>query len=137
MLNTIKKHKGIILEILAIILIIIYAISLSPKTMQNDTYYTVTIGKLITENGIDMQDHFSWHEGLPYTYPHWLYDVMMYHIYDAGGWTGIYISTCVFAAILGICIYTVNSRLTGNKLISFLITIGSLYLLQGYITARA
>lgn len=58
----IKNNKEKIFEILAILLIIIFSISISPKTMQNDTYYTVTIGKLITENGVDMKDHFSWHE---------------------------------------------------------------------------
>ena len=135
--DIIGNNKELVLDIIAIALIIFYAISLSPKSLQNDTFYTVTIGKYITENGIDMQDHFSWHEGLPYTYPHWLYDVMMYRIYSIGGWNSIYISTCVFAAILGICIYKVNSKLTKNSLVAFLVTIGSLYLLQSYITARA
>lgn len=123
--------------ILAIILIILFAISISPKSLQNDTFYTVTIGKLISENGIDMEDHFSWHEGLPYTYPHWLYDLGMYFIYKLGGWDGIYISTCIFTAILGICIYLSNSKLSNNNLISFIITIAVMYLLKGYITARA
>ncbi len=132
-----KEKKDIIFEIIAILLIILFAVSISPKTLQNDTYYTVSIGKLILDNGIDMQDHFSWHEGLSYTYPHWLYDVCMYLVYNLGGWTGIYISTCVLAAILGISIYKVNSKLTKNPLVSFIITIGSLYLLKGYIAARA
>ena len=133
----IKKDKRIIFDILAIILIAIFAVSISPKTMQNDTYYTVSVGKIISENGIDMKDHFSWHEDLSYTYPHWLYDLLMYKIYNLGGWTGIYISTCILAAILGICIYKVNSKLTDNQLISFMVTIGSLYLIQSYIAARA
>ena len=130
------KEKKIIWEIIAIILIIFFAVSLSPKRLQNDTFYTVSIGKLILENGIDMQDHFSWNN-LPYTYPHWLYDVMIYSIYNIGGWTGVYVSTCVFTSILGICIYLVNSRLTKNKIISFLVTIAVLYLMKSYIAARA
>ena len=132
-----KNNKEKIWGTIAIILIILFAISISPKTLQNDTFYTVSIGKLITENGIDMQDHFSWHEGLPYTYPHWLYDVGMYFIYNLGGWDGIYISTCVLASILGICIYITNSRLSKNKLFSFIITIAVLYLMKSYIAARA
>lgn len=133
----IEDNKEKIFGILAIILIILFAISITPKSLQNDTFYTVAIGKLIKENGIDMQDHFSWHEGLPYTYPHWLYDFGMYFIYNLGSWDGIYISTCVFAAILGISIYKVNSKLNKNPLVSFIVTIASLYLLKGYITARA
>ncbi len=133
----ILKHKKLILEIIILILIILYAVSLSPKRLQNDTYYTIAIGKLITENGIDMQEHFTWHQGLPYTYPHWLYDLLIYSIFSIGSFKGIYISTCILSAILGISIYKVNSKLTGNKIISFLVTIGSLYLMKGYIAARA
>lgn len=133
----ILKHKKLILEIIILILVILYAVSLSPKRLQNDTYYTIAIGKLITENGIDMQEHFTWHQGLPYTYPHWLYDLLIYSIFSIGSFKGIYISTCILSAILGISIYKVNSKLTGNKIISFLVTIGSLYLMKGYIAARA
>lgn len=117
-----KIDKKTVFEILAIALIILFAVTISPKYLQNDTFYTVSLGELILQNGIDMQDHFSWHE-LPYTYPHWLYDVGIALIYRLSGWTAIYISTCVFAAILGICIYKVNSKLTKNSLVSFFITL--------------
>ena len=113
--NFLDNNKVIAFDILAILLIILFAVSVSPKSLQNDTFYTVSVGNLILENGIDMQDHFSWHEGLPYTYPHWLYDVIMAQIYNLGGWTAIYISTCILASILGICIYKINSRLTKNN----------------------
>ena len=131
------KHNELIMEIVLILLIALFAFSISPKRLQNDTFYTIAIGKLITENGIDMQEHFTWHQGLPYTYPHWLYDLGIYIIYAIGGFTGIYVSTCILAIILGITIYKVNSKLTGNKIISFAVTIGSLYLMKGYIAARA
>ena len=87
-----EKIKNSIL----IILIIIFCISISPITMQNDTYYTISIGKHILENGIDMKDPFSWHENLPYTYPHWGYDVATYVVYNIGqvisGETGAYLA---------------------------------------------
>lgn len=130
--------KQTIFEIIAIILIAIFCISLTPKTLQNDTFYTIKIGEHIIENGgIDMIDPFSWHEGLEYTYPHWLYDVIIYSIYNIGGMTGIYISTCIFAIILGISIYKINSKLGQNKVISFVVTIGAMYMLRDYIAARA
>ena len=134
--SILKEEKQLIWITISVLLIVFFAISLSPRTMQNDTYYTVTIGKLITENGIDMQDNFSWHE-LPYTYPHWLYDVGMYSIYNTWGWDGIFISTCIFTSLLGICIYFVNCRLSKNNILSFVVTIAVLYLLKGYIAARA
>ena len=133
-----KINKRIIFEILAIVLIAIFCISLTPKTLQNDTFYTIKIGEhIIQEKGIDMIDPFSWHENLEYTYPHWLYDVIIYGIYSLGGMTGIYISTCIFAIILGITVYKVNSKLARNQVVSFFITIGVMYMLKDYITARA
>ena len=133
-----KKKKKIYFEIMAIVLIAIFCISLTPKTLQNDTFYTIKIGEhIIGERGIDMVDPFSWHENLEYTYPHWLYDVIIYLIYSFGDMVGIYISTCIFSIILGISIYKVNSKLNKNKVLSFAITIGAMYLLKDYITARA
>lgn len=68
-------------NVLAIICIILFSFAVTPKTLQNDTYYTISIGKHIVENGIDRQDPFSWSD-LKYTYPHWLYDVSIYSIYN-------------------------------------------------------
>jgi len=123
-------------NILAIILITIFCFSISPITLQNDTFYTIKIGEHILENGIDMKDPFSFHD-LKYTYPHWLYDVGIYLIYSIGGQTGIYISTVLLCITLGILMYYTNVKLTKNKLTSFVITIGSMYLFRGYIAARA
>ena len=79
------KVKKIKFHILAIVAIVIFCISICPVTLQNDTYYTIKIGEHIVDTKtIDMQDPFSWHE-LPYTYPHWAYDVIIYLIYSLGG----------------------------------------------------
>ena len=123
--------------IIAIILIAIFCICITPVTLQNDTFYTIKIGELIKNNGIDMMDHFSWHENLSYTYPHWLYDLCTYLVYSIAGFKGIYIVTCILAVMLGISIFYVVSKLTKNKSISFIVTILALYVLKGYIAARA
>lgn len=122
---------------IAIILILVFCFAITPVTLQNDTYYTIKIGEYVMENGITGLDPFSWHEGLTYTFPHWAYDVLIYKIYDIGGFNLIYFSTVFFSCLLGICIYTVNVKLNKNKLISFLITLGAMYLLTDYIAARA
>lgn len=132
------KIRNIKMQILAIAAILLFSAAVCPVTFQNDTFYTIKIGEHIINTGaIDMQDPFSWHEDLPYTYPHWAYDVMIYLIYNLGGFLGIFISTIVFSCILGVLIYITNCKISGNKLISFIITIGAMYLLQPYITARA
>ena len=121
-----------------IFITILFAISISPKTLQNDTFYTIKIGELIVKNkNIDMLEHFSWHSNLKYTYPHWLYDVIIYLIYNIGGMVGIYISTCIFAAILGIVFFSVNVKINKNQILSFFMTILGLYMLKSFIAARA
>ncbi len=135
--NQKKISTSVKFTILAVILIAIFCIALTPVTFQNDTYYTIKVGEHIAQNGIDGQDPFSWHEDLGYTYPHWGYDLITYFIYHAFGFTGIYITTCLLSIVLGLSIYFVNTKLAKNQLFSFLITIGVMYMIRGYIAARA
>lgn len=123
--------------ILAIVFIAIISISLAPVTLQNDTYYTIKVGEHIANYGIDNKDAFSWHENLGYTYPHWGYDLITYYIYSLFGMNGIFITTCLLSAILGITIYIMNVKLVKNNIFSFIITIGVMYAIRGYIAARA
>lgn len=132
-----ETKKSIRFNTMAIILIIIFCAAISPISLQNDTFYTIKVGEYIVENGVTMQEPFSWNEGLEYTFPHWAYDVLIYSIYNIGGMTGIYISTIILASILGILIYYINTKLVKNRIISFILTIATLYLLKPFICARA
>ena len=132
-----KISTSLKFNIIAIILIMILCIAISPITLQNDTYYTIKIGEHITNYGIDMKDPFSWHEGLDYTYPHWLYDLLTYKIYSTFGFVGIYVTTVILACVLGILIYRVNCKISKSEPVSFFVTIAVMYVLQGFIAARA
>ena len=132
-----EQKQSIRFHTMAVFLIIILCFSLTPKTFQNDTFYTIKIGEYIEENGITMKDPFSWHDNLDYTYPHWAYDVLIYNIYKIGGFTGIYVSTVIFAALLGLLVYYINIKLVKDKFISFVITILTIYLMEPFICARA
>lgn len=132
-----KLSTSVKFMILSVILIAIFCIAITPVTFQNDTYYTIKVGEHIQQYGIDKQDPFSWHEDLGYTYPHWLYDLITYYIYHIFGFTGIYVTTCILSVTLGLSIYFVNKKLVKNQLFSFLITIGVMYVIRGYIAARA
>ena len=129
--------------IIALFVIIIFSFALTPKTLQNDTYYTIAIGEHILENGIDMKDPFSWHEDLPYTYPHWAYDVGTYIVFQfgenigIGGFFAIYIATAILSIILGITLYFALNKVCKNQLVAFFITLGIMYLLKSFICARA
>ena len=133
-----QKVKNIKFHILAIFCIIIFCASICPVTMQNDTYYTIKIGEhIINTKTVDMKDPFSWHENLPYTYPHWAYDVIIYLIYNAGGMLGIFISTIILSCTLGLVMYFTNNKISKNKVVSLVVTLGAMYLIKDYIAARA
>ena len=126
-----KKYTTISFYILAIFCIAVFSICLVSKSFQNDTFYTIKIGQLIRQNGIDYKDHFSWHENLPYMYPHWLYDVITSLIYDfLGGFTGLYIATMILSALLGLATFWANNKVSKNKYLSFVMTLAQMYLMK-------
>lgn len=133
-----EKNRNIIFNTMVALCIILLAVAVAPKSLQNDTFYTIKIGEYIAQNGISdlTQDTFSWHE-LPYTYPHWLYDLGIYLIYNAFGQPGIYVSTMIFTAILGWTIYLASSKFSKNKVASAVITFLAMYMLRTYVAARA
>ena len=138
--QTVKKKdfKGLWFHLVAIVCILLFCAALAPKTLQNDTYYTIKIGEYIFNNGVGdlTEDLYSWHE-LPYTYPHWLYDLMVFVIYNSFGHTGIYVSTIVFTGILGLSVYALSNMKSKNKVVSLIITVLSIYLMRDFIAARA
>lgn len=144
-MNLEEKNTNIKFSILAIVCIIIFSFALAPVSLQNDTFYTIKIGEHIINNGIDMQDPFSWHQDLPYTYPHWAYDTAVYLIYHLGEISGIadggmlfiYLSTAILSCVLGVLVYITASKISKNKLLSFFLTIGIMYLMTDFIAARA
>ena len=130
-----KNRKRFVLFF--IIWICIFAIGLVRKSLQNDTFYTIKIGELILDNGIDMLDHFSFHENLAYTYPHWLYDVFIYLIFKIGGYIGIYISSIVLFMIMLLLVFKTNRKISGNYSVAAFSTFICALAVSGFATARA
>lgn len=132
------KIQNIIFHIIAVVCITLVSCAIAPKTLQNDTYYTITIGEYIYNNGISnlTEDIYSWHE-LPYTYPHWLYDLGVFLVYNTFGHAGIYASTMIISALLGITIYALCNKKSKNKIVSLVLTFGAMYLIRDFLAARA
>lgn len=130
-----KKSKK--LMIVLSIIIAIFTIGIVNKTFQNDTFFNIAIGKDILENGIDMQEHFSWVQGLTYTYSHWAFDIVIYLIYYKFGFAGIYISVILFAMLTNIVLFNLLSKRGKSPIIAFLITLISAYIIKDCFTARS
>lgn len=133
-----EKKSKIIFTLLAILCIAMFCFAITPKTLQNDTYYTVKIGEYIFQNGVSnlTEDLYSWHD-LPYTYPHWLYDLGTYIVFRAFSWDGVYILTILLSIALGLSIFYISSKLSKNQVVAFFVTLGAMYILKPFVAARA
>lgn len=119
------------------IAIIIFTTSIVPKVFQNDTFFAIAIGDLILDNGIDMMEHFTWHEDMTYCYSHWLFDIIIALINSNCGFTGIYIFTIIMANITAIALFRVLTKRKNNEIISFVITLLTVWLGWSMFSARA
>lgn len=120
-----------------IIIIIIFTVGIVPKQFQNDTFFNISIGKYIINNGIDMQEHFSWIDGLSYTYSHWAFDIVIYFLYKSFSFLGIYSFVIIFSIILNITLFMLLKKLYKYPIISLLVTLISSYIIQDCFTARS
>lgn len=132
--QTMKKKKTLIIA--SVIMIIMLCAAFTVKTFQNDTFYTVKVGEAILEHGIDMKDHFSWHE-LSYTYPHWLFDIIIYKIHEIGGLNTLYITNILVFMVIGISFYFINLKRNKSYFLSLLFSILAVIMLARFITMRA
>lgn len=104
---------------LVVFLIIIFVFAIVPRTFQNDTFYTITIGRDILQYGFDGLEHYSWHDGLSYTSPHWLFDVVNYLIYNLYSFDGLYIFVCIIAVATMLLFYWILRKKNVNWLVAF------------------
>lgn len=129
--------KKNIYKIITIITIIIVCILSAKKALQNDTLYTIKLGESILKNGIDFIDHFSWHSNLPYTYPHWLYNIIIYIIYSINGFKSLYIYNIISFITLAITFYFVNLKINKNEGVISTICILFGIMISAFIVVRA
>ena len=89
-------------NILFIILLIIFSISVVRIEFQNDTFFSIAVGRQIMDTGVDMQEHLTWHEGLMYTYSHWLFDLINVFLFNFAEFKAIYIFVILMTIITAI-----------------------------------
>ena len=109
--------------LISIVLIIIFVFAITPKVFQNDTFYLIALGNQIKTSGVDGIEHFSWHIGLKYTYPHWAFDIVCSSINNWAGLNGLYIFTCLCSSIFMLLIFWYLLKNDINWLIAFISTL--------------
>lgn len=132
-----KNKKIFFLFVLVTILLL--SLAYTPYFLPNDLFYDIKIGDFILQHGIDLKDHFSYVSFLPYTYPHWGFDVILSIIYRNFSYDGIHIFLIICCFFLLLLSYGLSLRMNknDNHLTSYL----SLFLIGSFmkngITPRA
>ena len=127
------KYRKLILSLILIVVLVIGCVRLE---FQNDTFYSIKIGEDIIKYGVDFLDHHSFHN-LAYSYPHNLFDVIVYLVYSFGNFRALYLLTIIFCLIFGLVTFYVNNKLSKNFILSLMFTLLMLISMKQFITLRA
>ena len=133
-----EKMRKFAFNFAVIVSLFLIAASVTPKEFQNDTFYNIKVGEWIYNNGISdlTEDQHSWLD-LPYTFPHWLYDLCIFLVYNTFGYDGIYVSTMIIYGLIGTIAYIYTKIKSNNNVIAAIISVFVVYMLDPYMAARA
>ncbi len=135
-MNKINIKKNI-LQIICILALFVCVVFLCPKTMQNDTFWSIKVGEKIVDEWTWEVDDLSMHDGLKYVAHHFYTDVIIYFIYAVSGFFGLYIFEIVMACGLAIALYFMNKEISGSKKLAYCMTGLQMLLMLPYISVRA
>ena len=132
-----RSTKKIIFSIICIVMIAVFVIALSPKAMQNDTFWSIKVGERLVKDGVFGIDYFSIHEDLNYVAHHFLTDVVIYLVYNFFDFVGLYVLECILALVMAGLLFYLNNLICKNKIISVVLFILQMIVLSMYIAVRA
>jgi len=130
-----KKINKIIFPVLVGLLLFIYALLNTSLVFQNDIFYTIKNGENLIRYGFDFIDHSSQFV-LPYLYPHYLFDLILYFVFKFFGFYGIYFFQVVLFSLLGVCYFFILKKKTNTFFFSGLITLLFMNFFAPFISAR-
>lgn len=129
--------KGKIKNLLIILVLIIFIMSLPKKTFQNDTFFSIACGNNYIQNGLTQIDTLTWHDNLSFTNVRWLYDIIIAMLYNTFGFKGIYIFVIIISELIGLLFFRFLVNQNINKYFALLSTMAMMYLGGKFLTARA
>lgn len=121
-------------NILCVVLIIIFTISIVPKSFQNDTFFTIAIGEKILNN--EDVNSLVWHDDINFFHSGF-FDIIITTIYRVFDFTGIYMFVILIATMQMLLYYFIINKITKKKLFSLIVTLITTYFISSEFTARA
>lgn len=102
--------------ILLIIGVVIAIKSFTGFFPNSDTYFIIETGRYIVENKtVPTTNPFVIHDGFGVIIQQWLFDVLIFGVYKAGGWVGIFVYSLVMLAIASVAMYAFFGFYSKNK----------------------
>lgn len=132
-MERISKKKYLLIAIV----ILLFSMAIVPKEFQNDTFFTIASGQRVLEYGVEKEEKLVWHEGLEFTNPRWLFDVIIAQIYNIGNFTGIYWFVIIITALISLSYFYVLNKFTQKPLTALLCTTITMYNSWIFFAARA
>ena len=132
-----KNRLKVTFSIIAVLVFIIFVVTLCSKAMQNDTFWSIKVGERLVRDGIFGTDYFSIHDNLNYIAHHFLTDVVIYLVYNVSGFTGLYALEIFLACIMAGLLLYLNNLISKNRITAVILFILQMIILSGYIAVRA
>ena len=114
-----------------------FSFSIFNKAMTNDVFFTIANGKEIINNGFEEYDHLTWHENLKFTNSRWLFDILIFGIFNKFGLEGINVFTSIFTLIISFTLFYICKKRTNNIPFSITSTLILIYLSKNVFLQRA
>ena len=127
------------LKFLVVFLIPVAAVMVCNNGLDNDSWYVLSEGREIVENGIYYEDQLSMHEGLEVTVQNYGFAAIYYLLYSVFGGVGIYLMMLILSVVLMFLISKICMLLSqkNENLSLVLALITSLFLSCTFVVTRA
>ena len=130
-------NKEKIINCILLIIICIITFSVVNREFENDTFFTIAVGRKILNQGFYTDETFTIHEGLKFANIKWMFDILVTIIYNLWGFNGIYAFTIIASMTLALSIYYVLKKNDVSKYLAFFITALIMFLISGALSCRA
>lgn len=115
----------------------IFILAISPVALQNDTFFDISVGGDYIQNGFHAVDNFSVHKGLLYQTHHLFENIIIYKIYNAFNYIGLYIFEIILTCIIALLFYLLNKQFTKSGKLSYSLVFLEMFMFSIFISLRA
>ncbi|MBR3697824.1 MAG: hypothetical protein IKM97_06200 [Clostridia bacterium] len=131
------KKNQVLKNILFVIIIVFLTISFTKKTIDIDMFFSIKLGENVTKYGLSDVDTLTYHNNLRYVNVRYLYNILVYKIYNTYNFNGIYLFAIICNIInFNLIFYIIKNLTNKNSNVAFIFTVISCFLSRKFLYAR-